>query len=86
VAIDAIAADDAEHTAELQGKLAGIGLLRDDGLATSAAFGLKVGDAEAPWPATYVIDDHGVIRYRRLRNEQGDWPTYAEVAAALDQK
>jgi hypothetical protein len=60
-----------------------VSLLRDDGMATTAAWGLRVGDAEAPWPATFVIDDHGVVRYRRLRDTRGDWPTYAEVAAAL---
>jgi hypothetical protein len=57
-------------------------LLRDDELATTSTWKLRVGDAEAPWPATFVISSDGVIRYRRLRDDRGDWPPYAEVAAA----
>ena len=60
-------------------------LLRDEpSLAATSAWGLKVGDAEAPWPATYVIDTAGKVRWRHLRDEHGDWPTYAELAAAID--
>lgn len=64
-------------------------LLRDEPeLPATATWGLKVGDAEAPWPATYVIDAGGAIRWRHLRDTAGDWPTYAALDAALaaDQK
>lgn len=63
-------------------------LLRDEPeLPATAAWGLKVGDAEAPWPATYVVDASGAIRWRHLRDAKGDWPSYAELDAALaDQK
>jgi hypothetical protein len=82
----AIAADDGDHTAELQQKLDGVMLLRDEpSLDATAAWGLKIGDAEAPWPATYVIDAHGTIAWRHLRDAKGDWPAYSEVAAALSQ-
>jgi hypothetical protein len=30
-----------------------------------------------------VIDAHGAITWRHLRDQRGDWPTYAELAAAL---
>jgi hypothetical protein len=87
VAIYAVAADDQEHTADLQKTLGGVTLLRDEpSLASTAIWGLKVGDAEAPWPATYVIEQDGSIKWRHLRDEHGDWPTYAELASALDQK
>ena len=62
-------------------------LLRDDeALPATEAWGLKVKDAEAPWPATYVIDATGKITWRHLRDTKGDWPTYDELASALAQK
>ena len=82
-----MAADDQEHTAELQKSLAGVTLLRDEpALTATAAWGLKVGDAEAPWPATYIVGQDGAIRWRHLRDANGDWPAYADLAAAIDQK
>jgi hypothetical protein len=59
-------------------------LLRDEeALPATAAWGLKVKDAEAPWPATYVVDGNGQVRWRHLRDTKGDWPTYDELSAAL---
>ena len=82
-----MAADDQEHTAELQKTLAGVTLLRDESsLASTAAWGLKVADAEAPWPATYIVAQDGTIKWRHLRDEKGDWPAYDELAAAIAQK
>jgi hypothetical protein len=69
-------------TAELQGKLSGVLLLTDPGLAASAAWGVRAADAESPSPGTFVVRD-GVVRWRRLEQPSGDWPTYAELAAAL---
>lgn len=47
------------------------------------AWGLVKAGAEEPEPATYVIDRSGVVRYRKLGDAKGDWPAYADVAAAL---
>jgi hypothetical protein len=69
-------------TAALQAKLPGVLLLTDPGLAASAAWGVRLPDAESPSPGTFVVRD-GVVRWRRLEDPRGDWPTYAELAAAL---
>ncbi len=62
-------------------------LLRDEpSLAATATWGLKVADAEAPWPATYIVGQDGTIKWRHLRDAKGDWPAYADLASALDQK
>jgi peroxiredoxin len=58
-------------------------LLRDPELAVAAAWGVRVGDEDAPWPAVFVIGRDGAIRYRHLRDTHGDWPAYDDVAAAL---
>ena len=55
VAIYAVAADSADDTAKLQAKVAGVTLLRDPDLAVAAAWGVRVGDEDAPWPAVFVI-------------------------------
>ena len=82
-----MAADDQEHTAALQKTLTGVTLLRDEpSLTATAAWGLKVGDAEAPWPATYVVEQDGTIKWRHLRDAHSDWPYYADLAAAIDQE
>ena len=78
-----MAADDVADMAELQPKLPTITLLTDVKLAGSVAWGLVAAGAEEPEPGTFVIDREGVVRYRKLGDEKGDWPTYAEVAAAL---
>lgn len=68
---------------QLQPKLPTVTLLTDDKLAGSIAWGLVPAGAEDPAPATYVIDRQGVVRYRKLGDAKGDWPPYADVAAAL---
>jgi hypothetical protein len=30
-----------------------------------------------------VVGRDGVVQWRRLEDKRGDWPTYAELAAAL---
>jgi peroxiredoxin len=68
----------------LQPKLPAVTLLTDVKLAGSIAWGLVPAGTEEPAPATFIIDRGGVVRYRMLGNgNKGDWPTYAEVAAAL---
>jgi peroxiredoxin len=69
--------------ASLQAKLPAITLLSDLGLATATAWGLHAPGAEEPNPGTFVVDRSGAITWRRLADTRGDWPTYAEVAAAL---
>jgi peroxiredoxin len=83
VAIVAIAADSVDDMASLQAKLPDLELLTDPGLATAHAWGLQAKDAEEPSPGTFVVDQTGQITYRRLEDASGDWPTYAEVAAAI---
>lgn len=69
--------------AQLQPKLPAFTLLTDVKLAGSVAWGLVKTGAEEPEPATFVIDRKGVVRYRKLGDAKGDWPTYDDVAAAL---
>ena len=68
---------------DLQPKLPTITLLTDVRLAGSVAWGLVPAGAEEPAPATFIIDRGGVVRYRKLGDAKGDWPIYADVAAAL---
>ena len=68
---------------DLQPKLPTVTLLTDVKLAGSVAWGLVAAGAEEPEPATFIIDRGGVVRYRKLGDAKGDWPTYADVAAAL---
>jgi hypothetical protein len=44
---------------------------------------LHVAGAEAPSPGTFVIGRDGLVQWRRLADNHGDWPTYPELAAAL---
>ena len=67
----------------LQPRLPTVTLLTDLKLAGSVAWGLVAAGAEEPEPATFNIDRGGVVRYRKLGDAKGDWPTYADVAAAL---
>lgn len=67
----------------LQPKLPAVTLLTDLKLAGSITWGLVPPGTEDPAPATFVIDRAGVVRYRKLGDAKGDWPKYADVAAAL---
>ena len=58
-------------------------LLIDPELAASTAWGVRVPGAESPSPGTFVVGRDGVVQWRRLEDKRGDWPTYAELAAAL---
>lgn len=69
--------------AALQPKLPGVTLMTDPGVAASAAWGVRVAGAENPSPGTFVVGRDGAVRWRRLEDKRGDWPTYAELAAAL---
>ncbi len=81
----AIATDPVEATAKLQSRLPGVVLLTDldPGLAAVTAWGLRVGDAEHPWPATFLVGSDGLVRWRHLGDGAGDWPALAELAAAV---
>jgi len=69
--------------AALQTKLQGVSLLTDPDVRASEAWGVHVAGAENPSPATYVVGVDGVVRWRKLGDQNGDWPTYEEVATAL---
>lgn len=79
----AIAADSVSDMAALQAKLPRITLLTDPRLAASTAWGVHVAGADSPSPGTFVVGRDGVVQWRRLADNRGDWPTYPEVAAAL---
>lgn len=67
----------------IQPKFPEITLLTDLGLTNSDAWGLHAAGAENPSPGTFVVARDGAIKWRRLGDSRGDWPTYPEVAAAL---
>jgi hypothetical protein len=69
--------------AALQPKVPGVTLLTDPGVAASTAWGLHTPGADNPSPGTFVVGRDGVVQWRRLEDKRGDWPTYAELAAAL---
>ncbi len=69
--------------AALQPKAPGVTLLTDPGVAASTAWGVHVPGAESPSPGTFVVGRGGVVQWRHLEDPRGDWPTYAELAAAL---
>ncbi len=79
----AIAADAVDDTARLQARLPGLRLLTDPSMSAPAAWGLRIGAAEAPWPATFVVDDRGTVAWRHLGVRGADWPTWDALAAAL---
>lgn len=79
----AIAADSVSDTAALQAKLPRITLLIDPGVAAATAWDLHVPGADSPSPGTFVVGRDGSVQWRHLGDKRGDWPTYAEVAAAL---
>lgn len=69
--------------AALQTTLKGVVLVSDAKLVASEAWGRHVQGADSPLPATYVVDGNGVIEWRHLPDQNGDWPTYAQLASAL---
>ena len=81
-----ISGDAVADVADLQHDLAGVTLLTDLGVVASTTWGLAVPDGEVPSPATFVIDRSGTIRWRKLGDAKGDWPTYDRLAAGLDGK
>ena len=83
VGIVAIAADSVADTAALQAKLPRLLLLTDPTVAAATAWGVRVPDADNPSPGTFVVGRDLVVRWRRLEDARGDWPTYAELAAGL---
>jgi peroxiredoxin len=83
VGVVAIAADSVGDMASLQRKLPAITLLSDLDLAATAAWGQREPGATNPSPGTFVVSRDGIVRWRRLDEPSGDWPTYAELVAAL---
>ncbi len=78
-----MSADKIDDLIPLQQTLPGVILLTDLKLESAAAWGLREPGAEQPSPATFVVDSTGAIRWRKLGDSRGDWPTYAELAAKL---
>jgi peroxiredoxin len=83
VAIVAIAADSVADMATLQAKLPRLVLLTDPDVAAATAWGVRAAGADHPSPGTFVVGRDGLVRWRRLEDARGDWPSYAELAAAL---
>jgi peroxiredoxin len=83
VSIVAIASDSVADTAALQAKVPRLLLLTDPTVAAAQAWGVRLPDADSPSPGTFVVGRDGIVRWRRLEDARGDWPTYAELAAAL---
>jgi hypothetical protein len=81
----AISADDLEDMAALQTKLPRVRLLSAK-LPAVAAWGALLPGAEQPTPMTFIVGHDGVIRWRYLLQPAGDWPGFAQLAAALDSK
>jgi len=79
----AIAADAVKDTAGLQAKLPALTLLTDPTMAAVAAWGLRFGDADEPWPATFIVNGAGTITWRYVGAKGKDWPAYDDLAAAL---
>jgi hypothetical protein len=85
VAVVAISADAVEDMAALQTKLPRVRLLSAK-LPAVAAWGALLPGAEQPSPMTFIVGRDGVIRWRHLLQPAGDWPTLAQLTAALDAK
>ena len=83
VGVVAIASDSVSDTAALQARFPRLLLLTDPDVSAATAWGVHVAGADNPSPGTFVVGRDGVVRWRRLEDERGDWPTYAELAAAL---
>jgi len=83
IGLVAIAADEIADMAELQKRVPEVTLLADVKLSGSVAWGLVPAGAEESTAATFVIERDGSVRYRRLAAPTSDYPTYAELAAAL---
>jgi hypothetical protein len=58
-------------------------LLTDPNVKAAAAWGVHEPGAENPTPSTFVVGSDGVVRWRKLPDDKGDWPSYADVASAL---
>lgn len=78
----AIASDSVAEMAALQTKLPQVTLLTDLDQKAAIAWGVHYPGADDPTPSTFVVRD-GLIRYQRIEQRGGDWPTYPELAAAL---
>ena len=57
--------------------------LTDPGTKAASAWGVHEPGAENPTPSTFVVGGDGVVRWRKLADDKGDWPSYADVASAL---
>lgn len=78
----AIAADKVEDMTKLAATLPGITLLSDPALSVTTAWKLRKGDNEHPEPGTYVVKSGGAITFSHAGKE-AEWPTLADVLAAL---
>ena len=70
--------------AATQTRLPKILLATDLTLAAFKAWGVLLPEAEHPSPATFVVNRDGTVKWRRLLEPEGDWPTYAEVLRAIE--
>ena len=73
-----------DQIVERGGEPAGFPLLSDADCRVADSYGLLDSDQSVPRPATYVIDRHGVVRWRMLQVDYKIRPTIDDILAALD--
>lgn len=83
--VAAISVDSPEDSQQLRERLSlEFPLLTDATLATIRAYGLEHVGKDMSIPATFVIDQAGVVRYRYAGEHPADRPALAAVLAALE--
>jgi peroxiredoxin len=69
----------------LQPRFPAITLLTDPDKTATAAWGVLPSGGDEPDAAVFVVNRSGVITYQRRGDDaRGDWPSYAELLAALN--
>lgn len=82
--VTAIAADPVDDMRSIEAQLPGVRLVSDPKLVVSNAWKRHVDGSDSPTPGTFVVAADGTIEWQRLPDAKGnDWPTYAELSAAL---
>jgi len=69
--------------ASLDKTLPGIRLVSDPKFVVSDAWRRHIQGSDSPTPATFIVSGTGTIEWQHLPGDGGDWPTYAELTAAL---
>jgi hypothetical protein len=52
-------------------------------MTAADAWGVHLAGALSPIPSTFVVDAGGTVRWRKLDDATGDWPTYTQLDTAL---